>query len=79
MIWRMQNNEHCMLRVDSFIIQYLYSWGGKLEMNHGMLQVRSDLEMSSGPERDPAWDYGAPCPNAVRVVFIERCFFLTLG
>lgn len=48
-------------------------------MNHGMLQVRSDLEMSSGPERDPAWDYGAPCPNAVRVVFIERCFFLTLG
>lgn len=38
-----------MLKVDIFIIQCVYSWRGKLEINHGMSQVGSDLEISCGP------------------------------
>lgn len=71
-----------MLKVGIFIIQYLYSWDRKLQINHGILQVGSDLEISSYQPFVRKGSYMRLWHSVQiqwMVVLIERHFFLTLG
>lgn len=74
-------NSSALYAEGGYFYNYVYSWRGKLEINHGLSQVGSDLEVSSGPtfcQKGILHEIVAPCPNPVNGCSYCKAF-LKLG